>query len=126
MSLRVLKFLWILIVGVVCRCHNDNVLFRFFIDRILFSVLSDRVLFESSVIESSSRFTVLDCFYGSPMLFSRHVARVFLSNRATIIFIRNTYFVLNSLYSKKISLTFFNNFTKSDREKINEENDKVI
>ena len=33
------------------------------------------------------------------MLFSRHVA-IFLLNRAAIVFIKNKYFVLHSLYSQ--------------------------
>ena len=91
--LRVLKLLWIFIDSVVYRFHGDSVLFRFFIDRIIFRVLSDRVFFESSAIESSSGSAAIDSSLGSSMLFF-----IFLSNRATIFFIKNRCFALHLLH----------------------------
>ena len=97
-----------------------RVLFRFLIERIFLRVLSDRVSFESSEIESSSLgYAVIDSslYQGS---FFRHVA-VFLSNRVATFFIKNRCFVLHLLwFSKIISLTCFNNFSKTNSEK-NEE-----
>ena len=54
------------------------------------------------------------------MLFFRHVA--ILSNRAIIFFIKNMFYFTFVLFSKTISLTCFNNFNKTDSEKMNEEN----
>ena len=54
------------------------------------------------------------------MLFFRHVA--ILSNRAIIFFIKNMFYFTFILFSKTISLTCFNNFNKTDSEKMNEEN----
>ena len=81
-----------------------RVLFGFLIDRILFRVLSDRVFFDSSVIESSSGFAVIDSSLGSSVLFFRHIA-IFLSNRATIFF-KNRCFVLHSFYAQKQFIVF--------------------
>ena len=53
------------------------------------------------------------------MLFFRHVA--ILSNRAIIFFIKNMFYFTFVLFSKTISLTCFNNFNKTDSEKMNEE-----
>ena len=97
-----------------------RVLFRFLIERIFLRVLSDRVFFESSEIESSSLgYAVIDSslYQGS---FFRHVP-VFLSNRVATFFIKNRCFVLHLLwFSKIISLTCSDNFTKTNSEK-NEE-----
>ena len=45
----------------------------------------------------------------------------FLSNRAIIFFIKNMFYFTFVLFSKTISLTCFNNFNKTDSEKMNEE-----
>ena len=45
----------------------------------------------------------------------------FLSNRAIIFFIKNMFYFTFILFSKTISLTCFNNFNKTDSEKMNEE-----
>ena len=119
-SSRVLKLLWIFIDRVLYRCHSNNVLFRSFIDRILFRVVNDRVLFESSMIESSSASAVIGSSLGSSMLFFRHVA-IFLSNRATIFYQKQMFCFTFTIFSKTISLMCFNNFGKTDREKMNEE-----
>ena len=97
--MRVLKLLWIFNDRVVCKCHNDNALFRFFIYRILFRVLSDRILFESSAIQSSSGFAVIDSSLGSPMHFFSHVTIFY--QRVLPFFIKNGCFVLDSLYFQK-------------------------
>ena len=62
----------------------DRVLFRFYSDRVLFlsdgvllRVLSDRVLFESSVIGSSSGFSVIDSSLGPSVLFFWHAANFY-------------------------------------------------
>ena len=96
----------------VYRFHGNSFLFRFFIDGIIFRVLDNRVFFESSVIESSSGSAAICSSLGSSMLFF-----IFLSNRATIFFIKNRCF--SCIYY--ISLKCFNNFNKTDSEKINEE-----
>ena len=92
--------MWIFIDRVIYRCNSDSVLFSFFIDRILFRVLSPRVLFEFSVIESSSESAVF--FINA--LFSP--CRYFLSNRATIFFIKNRCLVFTFIiFSETISWT---------------------
>ena len=99
--MKVLKLLWVFIDTVVCKCHSDNgnALFRFFIDRILFRVLSDRVLFESSVMQSSSEFAVIDSSLGSSIHFFSHVA--IFCQIVLPFFIKNGCFVLRSLYFQK-------------------------
>ena len=121
-SLRVLKLLWIFIDRVVYRFHSDSVLFRFFIDRILFRVLSDRVLFESSVIESSSGSAVIDSSLGHKCSFS--VMSLYFYQVVLLLFYfyqKQMFCVTFIIFSKTISLTCFNNFNKTDSEKMNEE-----
>ena len=55
---------------VLFRALSDTVLFRFLSDRVFFRFLSDSFLFESSVLGSSSRFSVIDSSLGSSDLFS--------------------------------------------------------
>ena len=114
--MRVLKLLWIFIDRVVCKCHSDNALFRFFIDRILFRVLSDRVLLESSVIESSSEFAVIDPSLGPSMLFFSHVAIFY---QIVLPFLSRKDFLFYIHYIFKNTLTCFNNFNNTDHKKIN-------
>ena len=51
-----------------------RVLFRFHRDWVLLKFLSDRIFFESSVIDSSSGFSIVDSSLLSSMLFFRHAA----------------------------------------------------
>ena len=90
-----------------------RVLFRFLIDRILFSVLSDRVFFESTEIGSSSLGdAVIDYSLHQSCSFSA-MSLVFIKSCYYFFFIKNRCFVLHSLkFSKIISLTCFNNFSK--------------
>ena len=113
--MRVLKLLWIFIDRVVCKCHSDNALFRFFIDRILFRVLSDRVLLESSLIESSSEFA--DRFFSWIINALFQPCRYFLSISATIFIKKDVLFYIH--YISKNTLTCSNNFNNTDRKNIN-------
>ena len=80
------------------------VLYRFFIERILFRALSDRVFFESSEKGSSSLgYAIIDsslhhCFFSAVSLFFIMFCFAF------IIILKN-------------SLTYFNNFSKTDNKK---------
>ena len=123
-SLRVLQLLRIFIYSVVFRFYG--ILFRFPTDTILFRVLSDRVFFESSEIGSSSSSldsaaidsSLHQCSFYAMSLF-------FIKSCYYIFFIKNRCFVLHSSYfSKTISLTCFNNFTKTDSEKNQEIHDR--
>ena len=84
-------------------------------DRILFRFPRDKVLFESSVIGSSSRSSVIDFSFGSPVVFFRHVA-IFYQNVLLLFFIKNRcsvlYYLFKRKFTLKISLTRFNTSTK--------------
>ena len=118
-SLRVLKLLWIFIDRVVYRCYSDNVLFRFFIDRIFFRVLNDRVLYESSVAESSSGSAVIDSSIILDHQSSFSAMPLFFYQIALLFFIKKTDALFHIHYILKNSLTCFNNFNKTGREKMN-------
>ena len=97
-----------------------RVLFRFLIDRILVSVLSDRVFFESTEIGSSSLgYAVIDSSLHQSCSFSAMSLVFIKSCYYFFFFIKNRCFVLHSLkFSKIISLTCFNNFSKTVTEKM--------
>ena len=107
--MRVLKLLWIFIDRVVCKCHSDNALFRFFIDRILFRVLSDRVLFEYSVIQSFSGFAVIIFF--SWMHFFSHVAIFYQIVLPFFLSKADVLFYIHYIF------TCLNNFNNTDHKK---------
>ena len=96
-----------------------RVLFRFLFDRTLFRVLSDRVFFESSeIVLFSLGSAAANRFFSSSMLFFHHVA-IFYQIVLLLFFIKNRCFVFHSLqFSKTISLTCFNNSSKTDTKKI--------
>ena len=98
-----------------------RVLFRFLIDRILVSVLSDRVFFESTEIGSSSLgYAVIDSSLHQSCSFSA-MTLVFIKScyYFFFFFFKNRCFVLHSLkFSKIISLTCFNNFSKTVTKKM--------
>ena len=95
-----------------------RVLFRFLIDRILLKVLIDTVFFESSEVRSYSfrsaviGFSLHHCSFSTMLLVFYQI--VLLLSKTDVFFA----FIITL---KKISLTCFNNFTKTDSEKQNEE-----
>ena len=93
-----------------------RVLFRFLIERILITVLSDSLLW---VLRDRVFFFRVrsNRFFSSSMLFFRHVA-IFYQIMLLLLLIKNRCFVFHSLkFSKIISLTCFDNFSKTDSEK---------
>ena len=64
-SLRILKILKVLV---------DSALLRFYSDRVMFWFLSNRFIFESSVIGSSSKFSIIDSSPGSSVDIFRHTS----------------------------------------------------
>ena len=73
-SLRILKILKVLVDSALLRFYNDSAPFRFYSDRVMFWFLSNRFIFESSVIGSSSKFSIIDSSPGSSVDIFRHTS----------------------------------------------------
>ena len=114
-SLRILKILRVLVDSALLRFYSDGVPFRFYSDRVLFWFLSKRFIFESSVIGSSSKFSIIDSSLGSSVDIFRHTS---------IICATACFTLYSTLYFQRkltLNLTRFNNFSKTDSAKKNEE-----
>ena len=73
-SLRILKILRVLVDSALLRFYSVSVPFSFYSDRVLFWFLSNRFIFESSVIGSSSKFSIIDSSLGSSVDIFRHTS----------------------------------------------------